>query len=1303
MVSLLSVRSIFAGRFEIEHEVDAVGMAQVYRAIDLTTQQPVALKVMGFAMQPAIMPNGRFREVELLASLSHPSIVRYVTHGETPEGLRYLATEWLEGEDLAQRLQRHPLTLSECLRLLRRVVKALAVVHGSGIIHGDIKSANLFLRDGLADRVTLLDFGIARSISGPSRGHFSADHRRLAGTLNYLAPELARGDAQVSPGVDIFSLGCVLFESLTGQLPFSAEHTSAVLARILFDEPPSLRRMGVEVPASVERLLRRMLAKQPENRPADGAALLVELEDIEGLLDQAELGEETPPPTLTSGEQRLATVVVAQSPVLMGEHSFLSSESTAFLENLRGVIAPWGGQLERLADGTLMISLAKVVSNEATDQAEQAVRCALLIKERWKLACVVITTGRERVGNRTLMGEAVDRAMRLLTDGETDGRTRAILLDDVTAGLLETLFEVLPIGDGRYMLTAEIERLDRTRLLLGKPTPCVGREHDLSLLESTLAQCSEHSTARIVLVSAAPGMGKSRLRHEFLRRIQGRSSALRVLQGRGDLMSVGSPYQAIAHALRRLCGISEGEDVSVQRAKLLQQMQRRLPAADAQRVAVFLGELCSIGLPEDQPPLLTGARQNPRTMSMQVSEAWVDLLSKETEQHAVLLLLEDFHWGDALSVGLLHTALRELEDRPLMVVVFGRPEMEDLFPSLWQEHNVRVLRLGRLSKKASERLARHTLGEEVSQPLVGRIVQQAEGNPLYLEELIRTVAEGSRDALPETLLAMLESRLMRLEAVMRRVLRAASIFGDVFDSDGLRELLGRQNASEAVERWLQWLLAAELIERSVDQHRDGAARFRFRHALVREAAYDLLTPDDRLLGHRLAAQYLVSTGVREPRILAEHYRRGGQPEQAAVHYLAAAERALGNSDLDGALESAERGVACGVSGTLRGELRGVQVQAYFWRDDWQLLLPVGREAMRLLAPETDCWSRTAAVLLPTTALTGDIEGFSALASQIPQIKPLDCARVAYFQAAAHLLVMWSLLGQREPALGLLSRLASEIDAADLGLVEQGYYKFGKLVYSRSLCSDPWKNYVLAEAATRITATGGDLRTLLFVQGFLGTALGELGRFEDAESVLRECMELAQRLNEPLLNNHVRVQYELVLLIGADPARLQEALISAQCTVDNERTNPLLRGEALINLAAALQRTGQLTQAETAVRSARGLLSQVPADHVLATSVLVGILAGQGRHVECAQAIQTELETIRRLEAGGYAALTFYCCAAEAYLAAGDTPAARACIVEANTLLLQRAQTIKDPAMRDSFLNRVQSQVRIQELARLWLD
>lgn len=90
MVSLLSVRSIFAGRFEIEHEVDAVGMAQVYRAIDLTTQQPVALKVMGFAMQPAIMPNGRFREVELLASLSHPSIVRYVTHGETPEGLRYL-------------------------------------------------------------------------------------------------------------------------------------------------------------------------------------------------------------------------------------------------------------------------------------------------------------------------------------------------------------------------------------------------------------------------------------------------------------------------------------------------------------------------------------------------------------------------------------------------------------------------------------------------------------------------------------------------------------------------------------------------------------------------------------------------------------------------------------------------------------------------------------------------------------------------------------------------------------------------------------------------------------------------------------------------------------------------------------------------------------------------------------------------------------------------------------------------------------------------------------------------------------
>src|SRR4051794_34008796 len=100
MVSLLSIRSIFAGRFQIEHEVDRVGMAQVYRAIDLTTQQAVALKVLGFSLQAGILPAGRFREVEVLASLSHPSIVRYVSHGETAAGLRYLATEWLEGEDL---------------------------------------------------------------------------------------------------------------------------------------------------------------------------------------------------------------------------------------------------------------------------------------------------------------------------------------------------------------------------------------------------------------------------------------------------------------------------------------------------------------------------------------------------------------------------------------------------------------------------------------------------------------------------------------------------------------------------------------------------------------------------------------------------------------------------------------------------------------------------------------------------------------------------------------------------------------------------------------------------------------------------------------------------------------------------------------------------------------------------------------------------------------------------------------------------------------------------------------------------
>src|SRR5262249_20006747 len=151
------------------------------------------------------------REATILADLRHPGIVRYVAHGASRSGERYIAMEWLEGEDLAARLAKKRLSVPESLRLMRHAVAALAFAHERGLVHRDIKPSNLFVVGGDVDHIKIVDFGIAR---------VSREHRRLTatgivlGTLGYIAPEQLEAPGDSDPRTDVFSLGCVLFECL---------------------------------------------------------------------------------------------------------------------------------------------------------------------------------------------------------------------------------------------------------------------------------------------------------------------------------------------------------------------------------------------------------------------------------------------------------------------------------------------------------------------------------------------------------------------------------------------------------------------------------------------------------------------------------------------------------------------------------------------------------------------------------------------------------------------------------------------------------------------------------------------------------------------------------------------------------------------------------------------------------------------------------------------------------------------------------------------------------------------------------
>ena len=259
------------------------------------------------------------QEAAILAGLVHPAIVRYITHGVADSGARYIAMEWLDGEDLATRLEREHPTIAETVALARRTAEALAYAHQRGVVHRDIKPGNLFLPGGAIDRLKVLDFGIARLTSGARKLTRTGS---VIGTPGYMAPELVRGARDITPRADVFSLGCVMFQCLTGRAVFEAEAPTALLAKILLVEAPRVRELAPHVPAAVDDCVARMLAKDPERaagrrgrRCSRRLAALGPLGDGRAV-GGARAGGATI--ALTASERRIACVVIA-GPSATGE------------------------------------------------------------------------------------------------------------------------------------------------------------------------------------------------------------------------------------------------------------------------------------------------------------------------------------------------------------------------------------------------------------------------------------------------------------------------------------------------------------------------------------------------------------------------------------------------------------------------------------------------------------------------------------------------------------------------------------------------------------------------------------------------------------------------------------------------------------------------------------------------------------------------------------------------------------------------------------------------------------------------
>ena len=232
MLDAMRTGDCIDARFEILERIGAGGMGVVYRALDRLSGETVAIKLL---RNPESDSTGQFtREARVLASLTHPHVVRYVTHGVSSAGEPYLVMEWLAGESLSQRLARGGLGIGDSMDLIQRVAGALGAAHALGIVHRDVKPSNIVLAHGRLENVKVLDFGLAR-VADVSRTLMRTG--LTVGTAGYMAPEQARGErARIDARADVFSLGCVLFECLAGVPVFQAESPYMLLAKVLLDE-----------------------------------------------------------------------------------------------------------------------------------------------------------------------------------------------------------------------------------------------------------------------------------------------------------------------------------------------------------------------------------------------------------------------------------------------------------------------------------------------------------------------------------------------------------------------------------------------------------------------------------------------------------------------------------------------------------------------------------------------------------------------------------------------------------------------------------------------------------------------------------------------------------------------------------------------------------------------------------------------------------------------------------------------------------------------------------------------------------
>jgi eukaryotic-like serine/threonine-protein kinase len=1270
-------------------------MGEVYRALDQQTGEQVAIKILH--RKASKEETARFRrEVQVLADLRHPGIVSYVDHGEWSDGRPYFAMEWLEGEDLGQLTRRQPLGMSEAVEVVRRVAQGMAAIHARGVVHRDLKLTNIFVPQGNVKKgVKLIDFGVVKPAEPDD---FDTQPGSIIGTPHFMAPEQARGEP-VDARSDVYSLGAVLFRLVTGRHVFETDHIIAFLGRLVLEDAPSASSVRFDVPELLDKAIARTLARNPDHRPEDAGVLARWLARLPAMNNEPPNSDQSasairrvvpsspakrassrpphaPPGTL---ERRVVGVILASLPM-----DSLPDEVDAKIRAIIGEDA----RLESLQGGQLVAGLG--LETTRGDEAVRAARAALMIATTVPDARIAVATGHAVAGRRGLAGEALEHAAVQLDRAPSGG----IRIGKATRPLLQGRFVVRVDDIGAVLLHEDIAASDRMRLL-GVHTPTLGRNSELELLISTFRQVMEDATARAVLVTGSTGVGKSRLRYETVRRLGKMYDGLDVVMARGDPMQTRLGLSALGRALRARMGIRDGEPTSLQADRVVRYVAQR--SSCPSNAAPFLGEFVGVPFSDAQSEPLRAARDAPQLMNARILQALEAIIRHDAQHVPQVVVLEDLHLLDDTTIEMIDWLLG-CRDLRLVVFGFGRDRESGGTRDLWKKRSVTRIGLSPLAYSACERIATMVL-PDLDDSRRASIIERAEGNVLFLEELLRNAAEG-HDDLPLSVQALIQARLDQLDPELRQVVRASSIFGRQFWTDGVSALLERDCEAD-----LQALGSAELVTLQESSRIDGQTEWVFPQNAVFETAYSSLVDRDRVSLHRAASEWLLIVGEEDIGTIARHAEAGEDLSRAAVLYTRASGQAYGNGQLEAALDFADASIRCGTDSATRAQALFQRAQILSWLGRYEDQLEAAESAVSYAEQGTDTWGeaqRLAAAAMRELGRPTEAESRFAWAISNPRLDQLSLA----VQAKLH--------AERTRALIDIGRATEGAESAEMAVrIAQGAGDSGTHAMLRALDArfmatafrgDFSASIESASAVVESADRVGDAVLATRARINLGFVLTRVGRFEEARDALEQAL-----IDARMLRMRAGEGFALHNL-GMCSARLDDLDRAIQLERDareigEETHHYRLKLNSRIYEAEILcwrGEPGDLREALQLIETCQREAGDHPVSYVEATGVLGQVHRARRDLPSCVAACEDALErlgAIGSMEEGEEMLRLTY---AEALFDLGRNDEALGALHEAYACVMRRSEQMSAQHHREAFLSRLYECRRVMDLAELHL-